>query len=914
MTERWVYSFDEMRDAKRDAGNDWEAVRALLGGKGANLADMSALGIPVPPGFTITTKACIEYQALGEHIPEGLWEQVEDALTRVAAVTGRTFAEPSNPLLVAVRSGAQFSMPGMMDTVLNVGMNDHIVDGMIENTGDARFVLDSFRRLLQMFGTVVLGVPSEEFEKVLSSARNEAGTDNELDEAVLRSLTTSFKSLIDASASQPFPTDPTSQLHDAVEAVFRSWHSRRAYDYRQASGIDHNLGTAVNIVAMVFGNAGPASGTGVVMSRDGTTGESAIEGDYLMNAQGEDVVAGSRPTKPIADLVSEVPECALELFATARLLENHYRDMQDIEFTIENGRLWILQTRSGKRTAQAAVKIAVDLANEGLITRDEALLRVSPDQIDTLMHPQFTAQDLASKPVFARGLNVSPGAAVGIAVFNPDLTQQWSSQGHHTILVRPETRPEDVHGMLSADGILTATGGRTSHAALVARQFGKPAITGADIEIDLLARTVTSEGTTIHEGEWLSLDGATGTVYQGKLATTAAEVGNDALSTLLAWADQRRVLKVRANADDSLEADRARKFGAEGVGLCRTEHMFFDSDRLPIVQRMILATSEAEQRAAIEELLPIQRQDFIGLLQAMDGLPVVIRLLDPPLHEFLPSRSELNRQISELERQLPEADLNQKTTDLTDLTNTRTLLARVETLSESNPMLGLRGVRLGLKLPHLTHMQVQAVVEAAAEVARDGGNPRPEIMVPLVGHHNELAQQRAMIHATITETETRLGTNVPVRIGTMIEVPRAALTCEQIVEHADFLSFGTNDLTQTTFAISRDDAESAFLADYLDTGILDKNPFSTIDASGVGRLMRIAMRDAQKTAPNIEVGICGEHGGDPESIKFCHQTGFSYVSCSSYRVPTARLAAAHAALEGNPTPRNTTSLSAIGTS
>ncbi len=897
-TERWVFGFEHLEDAKLAVGGDWDAVRGLLGGKGANLADMASMGIPVPPGFTITTTACNAFAAHGNQLPAGLWDEVGRGLDDVMSQTGRVFGGSDNPLLVAVRSGAKFSMPGMMDTVLNVGMNDAVADTMIDKTGDPRFVFDSYRRLLQMFGSIVLDVDADLFDQVLTAARSEHGvaSDGDLDGDVLGSITTEFKRIIETHGSEPFPSDPMEQLRLSIEAVFKSWHSRRAYDYREASKIAHDLGTAVNVVAMVFGNTGQSSGTGVAMSRDGTTGEPHLEGDYLMNAQGEDVVAGNRPTKPISELAVDAPECARQLLATAEQLEAHYGDMQDMEFTIEDGRLWLLQTRNGKRTAQAAVRIAVDLANEGRISRQEAVRRITPEQIDFFLHPQFSDDEITRRPVLAYGLNVSPGAAVGVAVFDPDLAQRWAAEGRQVVLVRQETKPDDVHGMLAAVGILTSSGGRTSHAALVARQFGKPAVTGAsDIDIDLANRCLTIRNVTIAEGDWLSLDGTTGRVYAGQVPTADPDLDNESLATLLAWADDIRTLGVRANADDPVEAARARRHGAEGIGLCRTEHMFFGAERLPIVQQMITAPSLAEQREAIDSLLPMQRADFAGLFEAMDGLPVIIRLLDPPLHEFLPSWTELHRTIADLQLRLVGAgDLETVEALIGELSETSAMLARVEALSESNPMLGLRGVRLGLRLPDLTRMQVRAVMEAAASVIRAGGDPRPEIMVPLVSHHNELARQREIIEEVATDVIAETGVDIPLLIGTMIEVPRAALTCEQIAEVADFVSFGTNDLTQTTFAISRDDAESAFLLDYLNDGLLDQNPFASIDSDGVGQLMRFALAGARRTKPDIESGVCGEHGGDPDSISLCHEMGLDYVSCSAYRVPVARLAAAHA--------------------
>ncbi|MGB3733741.1 MAG: pyruvate, phosphate dikinase [Ilumatobacter sp.] len=896
---RWVYDFEDLAAATAAVGGDWDAVRGLLGGKGANLADMAAIGIPVPPGFTVTTEACIAYAERNE-LPDGLWEEVRSAVAQLEATSGKTFGGSETPLIVAVRSGAKFSMPGMMDTVLNVGLNDAVAATMIERTGDARFVNDSYRRLLQMFGSIVLGVDPSHFERVLHETRaeNGVGSDNDLDAAALATLTERFRALISEFGSQPFPQDPEEQLRLATEAVFGSWHSQRAHDYREASGIDHDLGTAVNVVSMVFGNLGATSGTGVAMSRDGTTGVPVIEGDYLMNAQGEDVVDGSRPTIPLDRLATDSPECAAELGRIAKQLELHHRDMQDIEFTIEDGRLWLLQTRNGKRTAQAAVRIAVDMANEGLITREEAVQRVTPAQVDFFLHPQFSETELASRTPLAYGLNVSPGAAVGVAVFDPDIAVRWADQGRSVILVRQETKPDDVHGMLAAVGILTSSGGRTSHAALVARQFGKPAVTGAqDLVIDLQQRHLSIGNTIIEEGEWISIDGTTGTIYDGDVPTVDPDLSNDHLAMLLSWADDIRTLGVRANADDPVEAARARRHGAEGIGLCRTEHMFFAPDRLPIVQQMITAPTVGEQREAIEALLAPQRADFRGLFEVMDGLPVIIRLLDPPLHEFLPSGTELHHTISDLQIRLSHAtDLATIESLVRELNETTTMLDRVDALSESNPMLGLRGVRLANRIPDLTRMQARAVVEAAVEVIRAGGNPMPEVMVPLVGIDRELKRQREIIEQVVAEVRAETGVEVHLPIGTMIEVPRAALTSKAIAAHADFISFGTNDLTQTTYAISRDDAESAFLLDYLNDGLLDANPFASIDPEGVGQLMQIGLDGARSTKPGLTAGVCGEHGGDPASIALCHEMGLDYVSCSAYRVPVARLAAAHARL------------------
>ncbi len=900
MTERWVYRFDELEAAKAAVGGDWEAVRGLLGGKGANLAEMTSLGIPVPPGFTITTRACNAFIANGGVFPDGLWDQVLEAMAAVESQTGKHYGSADDPLLVACRSGAKFSMPGMMDTVLDLGLNDEVAAEMVRRTGDERFVLDSRRRLIQMFSTVVLGVSNDPYEAVMHQRRTKAGvaSDADLSTDDLRLVVEQFDDVTARLAPQPFPSDPMEQLRLSIEAVFSSWNSRRAHDYRVAAKIDHDLGTAVNIVAMVFGNTGNDSATGVAMSRDATTGHDHLEGDYLINAQGEDVVAGTRPTKPIEQLAAEMPDAYNEFAAIAKRLERHFRDMQDMEFTVEDSKLWLLQTRTGKRTAQAAVRIAVDMVEEGLITKAEAVGRVSPEQIDFFLHPQFSSAITDDLEVIARGLNVSPGAAVGVVAFDPDLAERWGAEGRQVVLVRTETKPDDVHGMLAAVGILTSSGGRTSHAALVARQFGKPAVVGASgIDIDMVTRTLKVGLRTIHEGEWLSIDGTTGEVFEGQVDTVAPDLDNPELSTLLSWADEFRTLGVRANADDAVEAARARGYGAGGIGLCRTEHMFFAADRLPIMQRMITAPTLAERREAIDALLPFQREDFAGIFRAMDGLPVIIRLLDPPLHEFLPSWESLHRTITDAQIRLGRAaDLAEVEQLVLELSETRAMLERVEELREANPMLGLRGVRLGLKIPALTQMQARAVFEAALDVAADGGDPRPEIMVPLVSHANELARQRTLIEEVAEAVMAERGRRIDYQIGTMIEVPRAALTADAIAAKADFLSFGTNDLTQMTYGISRDDAEAAFLLSYLAEGILPANPFATIDPDGVGRLMEMALAGARSTVPGIESGVCGEHGGDPASIALCHHLGLTYVSCSAYRIPVARLAAAQAAL------------------
>jgi pyruvate,orthophosphate dikinase len=887
-----VYGFDEVDQAEKAVGGEWEAVRGLLGGKGANLADMTRLGVPVPPGFTITTQACLAYLDAGEEFPGDSWQQIEAALADVEKKAGKEFGDKDDPLLVSCRSGAKFSMPGMMDTVLNIGLNDTVAEGMIELTGDARFVYDSYRRLIQMFGSVVLGLDDEPFEEVLTEHRKAEGVDadSKLSAEALKTIIGKFKEI-----APEFPEEPMEQLKLATEAVFKSWNGKRAIDYRNAAGIPHDLGTAVNIQTMVFGNMGEGSATGVAMSRNATTGEPNLEGDYLINAQGEDVVAGIRATQQVEDMEQDMPEAYEEFAGIARKLEHHYRNMQDMEFTVERGKLWLLQTRDGKRTAQASVRIAADMVDEGLITEREAVMRVTPDQVDFFLHPQFSAEARDAADKLAVGLNVSPGAAVGVVAFDADLAEKWAKdEGKRVIMVRPETKPDDVHGMLAADGILTSRGGRTSHAALVARQFGKPAVVGvAEMEIDLKGRTMQVGSTQVAEGDWISIDGTTGDVFLGQLETLVPDISDPWLMKVLGWADDIRRLGVWANADYPVDAERARRNGAEGIGLARTEHMFFETERLPLVQKMITTTDDDERKQALDELLPYQRGDFDGLFRAMDGLPVIIRLIDPPLHEFLPEHSVLIKRIAdnrvalaadggpELEKQIAEDEA---------------MLERVEALHEANPMLGTRGVRLGIMIPDLTRMQVRAIFEAACDAAADGVDVHPEVMIPLTSHVNELKRQREVLEAEAKAVMAERDTEVDYKFGTMIEIPRAALTADEVAEYAEFFSFGTNDLTQTTYGISRDDAEAGFLMTYLEQGILEENPFATIDRNGVGRLMGIAVERGRSARPDLEIGICGEHGGDPKSVALCHELGLDYVSCSPFRVPIARLAAAQAVI------------------
>ncbi len=918
--KKWVYLFHELDAAEKYVGGDWDAVRALLGGKGANLADMTRLGVPVPPGFTVTTEACNAYLAAGGKFPEGMWEQMLEALKEVERISGKKFGSSDNPLLVSCRSGAKFSMPGMMDTVLNIGLNDETAQAMIRLTNNERFVYDSYRRLIQMFGAVVLGMPDEAFEDVLEEYKREKGAklDTDLTAEDLKELTEVFKGVVRKELGFDFPMDPFEQLKLATEAVFKSWNGKRAVDYRRATNIPDDLGTAVNIVTMVFGNMGNDSGTGVAFTRNPATGEKKLYGDYLLNAQGEDVVAGIRNTEKIENLERDMPECYREFLQICDKLERHYRDMQDMEFTIERGKLWMLQTRNGKRTAKAAVKIAVDMANEGIITREEAVKRVSPENVDTLLHPQFDPATIkkakADGLFFASGVNASPGAAVGQVYFDADTAEKMNKEYHQdVIMVRPFTKPDDVHGMLAAKGILTSEGGATSHAAVVARQFGVPCVVGAaSVRIDLDRRQMEVNGKVVKEGEWISLDGGTGEVFLGKLPMTSPSLEEQTdLLTLLDWADEicarpgirksvngspTTGLQVWANADYPKDAQRARAYGAKGIGLCRTEHMFFEQERLPIVQRMILAKTSEERKAALDELLPFQRADFEGLFTAMDGYPVIIRLIDPPLHEFLPAAKDLEEQIITKRIEALAGYVLGKG-EPKEVVELEKMLQAVEAMHESNPMMGLRGVRLSIVMPEIVEMQVRAIFEAAANVTLKGVHAKPEVMIPLTGHINELKAIQPRLEEIAREVMKEKGVSFPYKFGTMIEIPRAAVTAAEIAEIAEFFSFGTNDLTQMTFGYSRDDAERSFLVTYVEKGILPTNPFQTLDRDGVGRLMQIAVADGRRTRPDLEVGICGEHGGDPNSIEFCHLVGNNYVSCSPFRVPVARLAAAHAALK-----------------
>ncbi len=876
MAKKWVYLYDE---GSAD-------MRNLLGGKGANLAEMSNLGLPVPPGFTISTEACIAYYEAGEKFPDEMWEQELSALKTIEERTGKRFGDRDNPLLVSVRSGARVSMPGMMDTVLNLGLNEETAEAMISLTQNPRFVWDAYRRLVQMFGHVVMGIADERFETVLEEFKERRGVtlDTDLTAKDLEEITGEFKGIVLEETGKEFPNDPYEQLKQGTEAVFESWNVKRAVDYRNFHGIPHTWGTAVNVVTMVYGNMGLDSGTGVAFTRDPATGEKVLYGEYLLNAQGEDVVAGIRTPRKIAELERDLPENYKEFVRICQLLEKHYREMQDVEFTIERGKLWMLQTRAGKCTAQAAVKIATDMVEEGLITKEEALERIEPAQLDQLLHTRI--DPTAELEIIARGLNASPGAASGKAAFDANTAEKWGLAGESVILVRPETSPDDVHGMLQAQGILTARGGATSHAAVVARGLGKPCVAGCEaLRIDPERRQLSADQIVVKEGDIISIDGTTGNVILGPVPMIPPEMTPE-LRKLLGYADEIRRLGVWANADYPRDAQRARDNGAEGIGLCRTEHMFFEEDRLPIVQRMILAETDDERQEALDKLLPIQKEDFKGIFRAMEGLPVVIRLIDPPLHEFLPSHEELLVEVTELRitGQDPER-----------LAQRERVLAQVEAIREANPMLGLRGCRLGIIWPAINEMQVQAILEAACELANEGVDVRPEIMIPVTAHVNELKRMHKLVDKVAEEVMGRLG-KIDYRFGTMIEIPRACLTANEIAEETEFFSFGTNDLTQTTYGISRDDAEGKFLLQYVEQGIIPENPFQVLDREGVGQLVEMAVRRGRSTRPDLKVGICGEHGGDPSSIEFCHQVGLDYVSCSPFRVPIARLAAAQATL------------------
>jgi pyruvate,orthophosphate dikinase len=903
---KWVYQFKEVNLAEQYTGGQWEAVRDLFGGKGANMAEMLRIGVPVPPGFIISTEACNAYLESDGVFPDTMWEQVMVSMAALEKATGKRFGDHVNPLLVSCRSGAKFSMPGMMDTVLNIGLNDLTAQGMIQLTGDPRFVYDAYRRLIQMFGAVVMGIEDEAFETIIEKMKQKTGamSDTQFTDKDWQSVAEQFKTIFRSHTQVDFPQDPEEQLKMATEAVFKSWNGKRAVDYRNAAGIAHDLGTAVNVVTMVFGNMGETSATGVAMTRNGSTGERKIEGDYLVNAQGEDVVAGIRLTQDIDHMANEIPEVYEALKEISAKLEGHYREMQDVEFTIEKGKLWMLQTRDGKRTAQAAVRIAVEMVEEGLISKEEAVMRVMPEQVDFFLHPQFDPAALTAARsqgrMVARGLNVSPGAAYGAVAFDADLAESWAKEAQKkVIMVRPETKPDDVHGMLAAQGILTSRGGRTSHAALVARQFGKPAVVGvAALHIEMAKREMAVGDHIINEGDEISIDGNTGEVFLGRLETMVPDIKDPWLIKLLSWADDFRTLGVWANADYPEDAQRSREYGAQGIGLCRSEHMFFETERLPLFQQMIMADLPVDRRAALAGLLPFQREDFKGLFRVMDGLPVIIRLIDPPLHEFLPDLMELMQELADLKLRIRQAGtLSEIDALLQQIRIKERIRRRAETLKEQNPMLGLRGVRLGIHIPELTKMQVRAIFEAACQVSRENITVLPKVMIPLTGHSNELKVQREVLEKEAKQVMAEQRTEIDYKFGTMIELPRAALTADQIAAHAEFFSYGTNDLTQTTYGISRDDAEAGFLIEYMEKGILLDNPFATLDQDGVAQLMLMGVIKGRQVRSDMECGICGEHGGDPKSIALCHEMGLNYVSCSPFRVPIARLAAAHAALK-----------------
>lgn len=876
MTVKTIYSFAEGKA-------EW---KELLGGKGANLAEMTRVGLPVPPGFTITTEACRRFFAEGERLPEQVARELREALDALQGQTGKGLGNPDAPLLLSVRSGAVHSMPGMMDTILNLGLNEDTVEGLAKQTGNPRFAYDCYRRLIQMFGNVVLGLDHFHFEQIMERHKQAAGLrlDTELSAKHLQAIIEEYQGFILEKSKRPFPQNPLEQLRQAVEAVFLSWNNARARVYRKIHRIPDDLGTAVNVQAMVFGNRGNDSGTGVAFTRNPATGEQKLYGEFLLNAQGEDVVAGIRTPRPIGELAESMTEVYEELMMFAKRLELHYKDMQDIEFTVEQGKLYILQTRNGKRTAQAAVKIAVDLVNENVITREEALTRIEPEMIERLLHRQFA--ELGERKPWVKGLPASPGAATGRIVFSADDAERWAKAGEAVILVRPETTPDDIHGILAAKGILTSRGGMTSHAAVVARGMGKACICGCEeLRIDGKRKQVSAAGQTLHEGDRISIDGGTGMVYLGELPLIEPMLSAEC-EELLAWADEVRRLQVRTNADTPEDAKKARAFGAEGIGLCRTEHMFMDAGRLPVMQKMIMAETLAERKEALEELLPMQKEDFVGLFRAMEGLPVTIRLLDPPLHEFVPDLEELV--VSQAKREsMGDMDPQQRKQQ-------EQWIKKVRALSEANPMLGHRGCRLALTYPEIAEMQVEAIGLAAAECLSQGIRVQVEIMVPLVGHVNELKRLRQIIEGVLARYEAPNGSSIAFRVGTMIEVPRAALTADEIAAEADFFSFGTNDLTQMTFGYSRDDAEGKFLHAYVEEKILPENPFMVLDRDGVGKLIRWAAEQGRKTNPQLKLGICGEHGGEQKSIQFCHEVGLDYVSCSPYRVPLARLAAAQA--------------------
>ncbi len=899
MAKKYVYFF-----GAGGAEGDKD-MKDLLGGKGANLAEMAGIGLPVPPGFTISTEVCTLFGRAGNKLPADVEKQLVAAVRRLETVAGRKLADPDDPLLVSVRSGAKFSMPGMMDTILNLGLNDKTVEGLARRTGNRRFALDCYRRLIHMFGDVVLEVSKKKFEEAFRARKEAFGvkTDPELTDAMLEKVIADYKALVKKETKKDFPQDVWTQLHLAVAAVFKSWNNPRAIVYRRQYHIPDDIGTAVNVQMMVFGNLGPTSATGVGFTRNPATGAKEIYGEYLINAQGEDVVAGIRTPTPLRDLEKDLPVAYRELIATTKRLEKHYGDVQDFEFTIQEGKLYMLQTRNGKRTGMAAVKIAVDLVREKVLTREQALLKVEPEALNQLLHPVFDAEERKKHQSLAKGLAASPGAAAGQVVFTANEAVEWKKQGKRVVLVREETSPDDIHGMGASQGILTATGGMTSHAAVVGRQMGKPAVVGCGaIKVDEANKRFSVGGRTFNEGDWVSIDGSTGEVREGQIPTRPSEIlqvvrgekkAADSelygyFSTLLSWADAVRRLKVRANSDTPQDARTAFGFGAQGIGLARTEHMFFGPDRLPIVREMIMAEDEESRRAALARLLPFQREDFYNFFKEMHGNPVTIRTIDPPLHEFLPSREDLFARLEVLKA------LGQQ--DGAEYRELLPVFERVKALHEFNPMLGHRGCRLGITYPEITEMQAQAIFEAVCRLAKEGGKVFPEIMVPLVGSVKELANQKEIIIRKAQEVMQAAGVKVAYTVGTMIEVPRGALTADEIATEAQFFSFGTNDLTQTTYGVSRDDG-GKFLNYYLQKGIWPDDPFETIDQTGVGLLMKIAVEKGRSIRPDLKIGICGVHGGDPRSIVFCHHLGLSYVSCSAYQIPIARLTAAQVALQ-----------------
>ena len=884
-TNKWVYVFEE-----GDGQN-----KSLFGGKGAGLCEMTRAGLPVPPGLIVTTEACNAFFENDKSFPDGMWDQVKEGLQKIEEKVGKKFGDPHNPLLVSVRSGAAFSMPGMMDTVLNLGLNEETVQGLAEQTGDLRFALDAYRRFASLFGEIVMGVAHEKFERVMDrfKAQTSGGRDTDLDPTHLREIIAAEKQIIGAE-QHPIPEDPYEQLRVAIAAVFNSWMGRRAIDYRRVNRIPDSLGTAVSVQAMVFGNMGEGSGTGVAFTRNPSTGKKELYGEYLLNAQGEDVVAGTRTPNPISQLKNELPKVYEEFAAITGLLEKHYRDMQDCEFTIERGKLWMLQTRTGKRSGAAAVRVAVEMVGEKLIDRATAVQRVTPEQLDQLLHPTVDPKTKAT--VLATGLPASPGAAQGQVVFSPDEAEELAREGAHVVLVRHETSPDDFHGMVAAQAIVTARGGMTSHAAVVARGMGKTCVSGAnDIEIDYSQQQFTVNGTVVTKGEWITVDGSLGRVFLGKVPTVQPTLGPE-FHELMVWADKFRKLRVRANADTPRDAKVARQFGAEGIGLCRTEHMFFGDQRLAAMREMILADGVGAREKALDKLLPLQKGDFVGIFREMYGLPVTIRLLDPPLHEFLPNAEELMSELGELKMAVRLATTLSDMDNLLDqIDEKRRLLKQVVRIREANPMLGFRGCRLGLLFPEVTRMQCRAIFEAACLVQGEKKKPELEIMVPLVSLSEELRQQRQLIDQVAQQVMGEHGMTIEYSVGTMIELPRACLTADTIAAHADFFSFGTNDLTQTTFGLSRDDS-SRFLPNYVENKILPDDPFQVLDREGVGQLVREGTNRGRSVKKDLKVGICGEHGGDPSSIAFCHEIGLNYVSCSPFRVPVARLAAAQAAL------------------